>query len=145
MKHLWQTWDSWENKEEKEVEKQEKEEEVIKEINTGSENNTVIQNTMDVETQPENNSEGELELVEINLDAPQEFDPGFEKMKLQNANEVYYKMYKEAKERKMIYGKCFFNNKNSKMNFVSKNRFLEEFLILISGEIYCKYNEIDIR
>ncbi len=79
--------------------KQEKEEEVIKEINTGSENNTVIQNTMDVETQPENNSEGELELVEINLDAPQEFDPGFEKMKLQNANEVYYKMYKEAKEK----------------------------------------------
>ena len=79
--------------------KQEKEEEVIKEINTGSENNTVIQNTMDVETQPENNSEGELELVEINLDAPQEFDAGFEKMKLQNANEVYYKMYKEAKEK----------------------------------------------
>jgi hypothetical protein len=39
------------------------------------------------------------ELVEVNLELPQELDPGFEKIKLQNANEVYYKMYKEAKEK----------------------------------------------
>jgi hypothetical protein len=39
------------------------------------------------------------ELVEVNLELPQEFDSGFEKIKLQNANEVYYKMYKEAKEK----------------------------------------------
>jgi hypothetical protein len=39
------------------------------------------------------------ELVEVNLDTPQELDPGFEKIKLQNANEVYYKMYKEAKQK----------------------------------------------
>jgi len=77
--------------------KQEKEEEVVKdlEINAGSENKTVT----DDKTRPENKNEDELELVEINLDAPQEFDDGFEKMKLQNANEVYYKMYKEAKEK----------------------------------------------
>lgn len=81
--------------------KQEKEEEVVKdlEINAASENKTVTKTTMGDETQPEKKNEGELELVEINLDAPQEFDAGFEKMKLQNANEVYYKMYKEAKEK----------------------------------------------
>jgi hypothetical protein len=39
------------------------------------------------------------ELVEVNLELPQELDSGFEKIKLQNANEVYYKMYKEAKEK----------------------------------------------
>ena len=42
----------------------------------------------------------EGELVEVNLDIPQELDSsGFEKIKLQNANDVYYKMYKEAKEK----------------------------------------------
>ena len=39
------------------------------------------------------------ELVEVNLELPQDLDSGFEKIKLQNANEVYYKMYKEAKEK----------------------------------------------
>lgn len=39
------------------------------------------------------------ELVEVNLELPQELDYGCEKIKLQNANEVYYKMYKEAKEK----------------------------------------------
>ena len=43
--------------------------------------------------------EGECELVEVNLDLPQELDSGFEKIKLQDANDVYYKMYKEAKEK----------------------------------------------
>jgi hypothetical protein len=43
--------------------------------------------------------EHEGELVEVNLDIPQELDSGFEKIKLQNANDVYYKMYKEAKEK----------------------------------------------
>ena len=67
--------------------KQEEEEEVKDlEINTSSES---------IEMHPE--YEGEHELVEINLDIPQELDPGFKKIKLQNANEVYYKMYKEAK------------------------------------------------
>lgn len=41
----------------------------------------------------------EGELVEVNLDIPQELDSGFEKIKLQNANDVYYRMYKEAKEK----------------------------------------------
>jgi hypothetical protein len=41
----------------------------------------------------------ECELVEVNLDIPQELNSGFEKIKLQNANDVYYKMYKEAKEK----------------------------------------------
>lgn len=42
----------------------------------------------------------EGELVEVNLDIPQDLDSsGFEKIKLQNANDVYYKMYKEAKEK----------------------------------------------
>ena len=69
--------------------KQEEEEEVKDlEINTSSES---------IEMHPE--YEGEHELVEINLDIPQELDPGFKKIKLQNANEVYYKMYKEAKEK----------------------------------------------
>ena len=74
-----------------------KQEEEVKdlEINTSSENKTV--NNHSVEMHPE--YEGELELVEINLDIPQELDPGFEKIRLQNANEVYYKMYKEAKEK----------------------------------------------
>ena len=45
------------------------------------------------------NGEEYDELVEVNLDIPQELDSGFEKIKLQNANEVYYKMYKEAKEK----------------------------------------------
>ena len=72
------------------------EEEAIKdlEINT-NENKTLNKNTVDVERQPEN----EGELIEINLDTPQDFDPCSEKIKLQNANEVYYKMYKEAKEK----------------------------------------------
>ena len=67
-----------------------KQEEEVKdlEINTSSES---------IEMHPE--YEGEHELVEINLDIPQELDPGFKKIKLQNANEVYYKMYKEAKEK----------------------------------------------
>ena len=47
----------------------------------------------------ENIEEHDDELVEVNLELPQEFDSGFEKIKLQNANEVYYKMYKEAKEK----------------------------------------------
>jgi hypothetical protein len=41
----------------------------------------------------------ESELVEVNLDLPQELDSSFEKIKLQDANDVYYKMYKEAKEK----------------------------------------------
>lgn len=41
----------------------------------------------------------ENELIEVNLDVPQELDSSFEKIKLQNANDVYYKMYKEAKEK----------------------------------------------
>jgi hypothetical protein len=42
----------------------------------------------------------EGELVEVNLDIPQDLNSsGFEKIKLQNANDVYYKMYKEAKEK----------------------------------------------
>ena len=49
------------------------------------------------DNQPNQDNEGEL--VEVNLDLPQELDSGFEKIKLQNANEVYYKMYKEAKEK----------------------------------------------
>jgi hypothetical protein len=47
----------------------------------------------------ENVEEHDDELVEVNLELPQELDSGFEKIKLQNANEVYYKMYKEAKEK----------------------------------------------
>ena len=43
--------------------------------------------------------EGECELVEVNLDLPQELNSGFEKIKLQDANDVFYKMYKEAKEK----------------------------------------------
>ena len=35
----------------------------------------------------------------MNLDLPQELDSSFEKIKLQDANDVYYKMYKEAKEK----------------------------------------------
>jgi hypothetical protein len=51
-------------------------------------------------SQTENeNVEDHDELVEVNLELPQELDSGFEKIKLQNANEVYYKMYKEAKEK----------------------------------------------
>ena len=51
-------------------------------------------------SQTENeNVEERGELVEVNLELPQELDSGFEKIKLQNANEVYYKMYKEAKEK----------------------------------------------
>jgi hypothetical protein len=51
-------------------------------------------------SQTENeNVEDRDELVEVNLELPQELDSGFEKIKLQNANEVYYKMYKEAKEK----------------------------------------------
>ena len=41
----------------------------------------------------------EDQLVEVNLDIPQELDSSFDKIKLQNANDVYYKMYKEAKEK----------------------------------------------
>jgi hypothetical protein len=74
--------------------KQEEEEKDL-EVNRSSENKTV--NKHSIEIHPE--YEGELELVEINLDIPQEMDPGFEKIRLQNANEVYYKMYKEAKEK----------------------------------------------
>jgi hypothetical protein len=49
----------------------------------------------------ENVEEHDDELVEVNLELPQELelDSGFEKLKLQNASEVYYKMYKEAKEK----------------------------------------------
>jgi hypothetical protein len=47
----------------------------------------------------ENVEEHDDELVEVNLELPQDLDSGFEKIKLQNANEVYYKMYKEAKEK----------------------------------------------
>ena len=47
----------------------------------------------------ENIEEHDDELVEVNLELPQELDSGFEKIKLQNANEVYYKMYKDAKEK----------------------------------------------
>jgi hypothetical protein len=47
----------------------------------------------------EENERDDDELVEVNLELPQELDSGFEKIKLQNANEVYYKMYKEAKEK----------------------------------------------
>lgn len=51
--------------------------------------------------QEENVEERDDELVEVNLELPQELelDTGFEKLKLQNASEVYYKMYKEAKEK----------------------------------------------
>lgn len=51
--------------------------------------------------QEENVEEHDDELVEVNLELPQELelDSGFEKLKLQNASEVYYKMYKEAKEK----------------------------------------------
>ena len=41
----------------------------------------------------------EDQLVEVNLDIPQELNSSFDKIKLQNANDVYYKMYKEAKEK----------------------------------------------
>lgn len=47
----------------------------------------------------EENERDDDELVEVNLELPQELDSSFEKIKLQNANEVYYKMYKEAKEK----------------------------------------------
>jgi hypothetical protein len=51
--------------------------------------------------QEENVEERDDELVEVNLELPQELelDSSFEKLKLQNASEVYYKMYKEAKEK----------------------------------------------
>ena len=41
----------------------------------------------------------EGELVEVNLDIPEDLNSNVEKIKLQNANDVYYKMYKEAKEK----------------------------------------------
>ena len=39
------------------------------------------------------------QLIEIDLEIPPELDSKFEKIKLQDANDVYYKMYKEAKEK----------------------------------------------
>ena len=51
------------------------------------------------ENEKMNEAHEENELIEVNLDVPQELDLGSEKIKLQNANDVYYKMYKEAKEK----------------------------------------------
>jgi hypothetical protein len=39
------------------------------------------------------------QLIEIDLEIPPELDSKFEKIKLQDANDVYYKMYKDAKEK----------------------------------------------
>jgi len=90
-----------------------KENEMMMRENENSENNNVesLGELKEETTQNEkvNENENEMvemhqhehegELVEVNLDIPQELDSGFEKIKLQNANDVYYKMYKEAKEK----------------------------------------------
>jgi len=89
-------------------EKEEKEEKEVKEVKelikdleinvyeSENEKETVNKNTVEKhERYTENNGE----LIEINLDTPKELDSVFEKIKLQSANEVYYKMYKEAKEK----------------------------------------------
>ena len=56
-----------------------------------------------VESAAESKAESKVnendQLIEIDLEIPPELDSKFEKIKLQDANDVYYKMYKEAKEK----------------------------------------------
>lgn len=87
-----------------------KENEMMRESESAENNNVESLGELKEETiqnEKVNENENEMvemhqhegELVEVNLDIPQELDSGFEKIKLQNANDVYYKMYKEAKEK----------------------------------------------
>ena len=87
-----------------ELKEKEKEKEIVEEMSQPNQDNQPNQPNQDNQpnqpNQPnQDNQDNEGELVEVNLDLPQELDSGFEKIKLQNANEVYYKMYKEAKEK----------------------------------------------
>lgn len=71
------------------------------ELETAQNDKDKINQMVELEGQGKFEGEGkcESELVEVNLDLPQELDSSFEKIKLQDANDVYYKMYKEAKEK----------------------------------------------
>ena len=71
------------------------------ELETTQSDKDKINQMVELEGQGKFEDEGkcESELVEVNLDLPQELDSSFEKIKLQDANDVYYKMYKEAKEK----------------------------------------------
>ena len=80
------------------IEKKKNEEESLGEIKVVKDLEIKTFQTENEKVKQENVEEND-ELVEVNLDIPQELDSGFEKIKLQNANEVYYKMYKEAKEK----------------------------------------------
>jgi hypothetical protein len=80
------------------IEKKKNEEESLGEIKVVKDLEIKTFQTENEKVNQENVEEND-ELVEVNLDIPQELDSGFEKIKLQNANEVYYKMYKEAKEK----------------------------------------------
>jgi hypothetical protein len=80
------------------IEKKKNEEESLGEIKVVKDLEIKTLQTENEKVKQENVEEND-ELVEVNLDIPQELDSGFEKIKLQNANEVYYKMYKEAKEK----------------------------------------------
>jgi hypothetical protein len=78
--------------------------ECLGKINEQEEEGAIVKclETKTCQNENEKNNEtcyNESELVEINLDIPQELDSEFEKIKLQNAHDVYYKMYKEAKEK----------------------------------------------
>ena len=89
-----------ENETTREMESSENNVESLGEIKKGEVQNETVNEMRKHEGGEEGEGECEGgELVEVNLDLPQELDVSFEKIKLQDANDVYYKMYKEAKEK----------------------------------------------